>query len=371
VLRTTRPYLYLLSIAIVGSLSAYYHASDITPRLFGFAPYSDILAFYDEAVAPGIPYVDKLIEYPVITGLFIHLAGVIGQTYAGYYLFNSVFLVAFAVAATYFLYLAMGNGDKRVLFPYWVFAPSMFFFLIYNWDIIAVLFVVIALCFMLRDKALRASASLTLGFCTKLYPAMYLLPLLTTRRRIGEWAKIVGAFGVVALAINGAFMLLNFDGWSYLVSFHSERAPNPDSIWAVAKVLVPGLTVAQINVLSLVLFASASLIAVWKYRRDSIIKLCFVVTLVFLISNKVFSPQYVLWLLPFYVLLPLKNWKLFYALELANLVVYFTTNHLYSDPDNAWLLNANRAFIVVRHVVLAWMLFHVLRWPPHSSARQE
>jgi hypothetical protein len=63
-LRTDRAYVFLILIAVVGVLSAYYHATDITPRLFGFEPYSDIMEFYAESVEPGMPYVDKLIDYP-------------------------------------------------------------------------------------------------------------------------------------------------------------------------------------------------------------------------------------------------------------------------------------------------------------------
>ena len=298
----------------MGALSAYYHATDIVPKPFGFDPYSDILAFYDKAIEPGLPYIDKLIEYPVITGMFIHLAGVVGQTLTGYYLFNSFFLVAFAVVSTYFLYKAVGKEDIKALFVYWVLAPSMFLFLVYNWDMIVVMFVVIVLYFITRDRLNHASLSLALGFCTKLYPIIYLPALLASRRRLREWARIIGVFAAVALVINVPFMLINYDGWSYFISFHSERGPNIDSIWAVVNTLVPGLTITQMNVISLALFASASLVALWKCRNESIIKLCFIVTLIFLLSNKVFSPQYALWLLPFYVLLPMRNRKLFYAM---------------------------------------------------------
>ena len=68
---------------------------------------------------------------------------------------------------------------------------------------------------------------------------------------MSQWAKIIGTFCVVALAINGPFMFLNFDGWSYFISFNSQRPPNPDSIWAVVNNLVPSLSITQINILSL------------------------------------------------------------------------------------------------------------------------
>ncbi len=364
-LRTDRAYIFIVLIAVVGLLTAYYYATDITPRPFGLSPYSDIRKFYDVAEAPGLPYVDKQMEYPVITGLFIHAAGVLGRTYTGYYLFTCFFLIAFAIIATYLLYKSIDKKDKKALFVYWIFAPSMFFFLIYNWDMIAIVFVAAAFYFMRQNKFFYASLLLSLGFCTKLYPVLYLLPLLLliTTRKMSQWAKTIGTFCVVALAINVPFMFLNFDGWSYFISFNSQRPPNPDSIWAVVNNLVPSLSITQINILSLVLFASLSLVAVWKCRHDSAIKLCFILTLIFLISNKVFSPQYILWILPFYVLLDMKKVKLFYALELVNLVVYFTISRHYFIAEDTILLNISRGFVVIRHVLLVYMLCCVLRCP--------
>jgi len=369
-LRTNRVYVFIILIAVVGLLAAYYHSTGLTPRLFGFSPNSDIRKFYDAAVEPSIPYVDKQIEYPVITGLFIQAAGDLGRTYAGYYLFNCFFLIAFAIIATCFLYKSVDNKDKRALFAYWIFAPSMFFFLIYNWDMLAIVCVAIAFYFMQKNKFIHASLFLSLGFCAKLYPALYLLPLLLLTRK-GQWAKIIGTFCVVALAINGPFMFLNFDGWSYFISFNSQRPPNPDSIWAVVNNFVPSISITQINILSLILFASLSLVAVWKCRHDSAIKLCFILTLIFLISNKVFSPQYLLWILPFYVLLGMKRVKLFYALELANLIVFFTIIRHYSIPEDTILLNISRGFVVIRHVLLVYMLCYVLRCPSRIISKTD
>ena len=86
-------------------------------------------------------------------------------------------------------------------------------------------------------------------------------------------------------------------------------------------------------------------------------------TLLFLLCNKVFSPQFTLWLLPFFVLLPMKRkWVLFYALEISNVLAFVTITYSYSHLESDTLLNASRAFVVVRHVVLACILFHALRW---------
>ena len=371
-MRVKRIHVLLISIAIVGALSAYSRASGLVSLPFGLAPYSDIEKFYDIAVQPGLPYIDKMIEYPVLTGLLIHVAALVGQSYAGYYLVTSIILISSAVIATWFLCKTSPGNNLLELFIYWVLAPSMFVFLIYNWDMLAVLFVVIALYFVKRDRVCCASLFLALGFCSKLFPLLFLLPLLMTRKRPGEWLRIGGIFAGAALLINGPFMLLNWEGWYHFVSFNSQRNPNIDSIWGVIGAAAPQLTAAQINAISLVTFAAGYLFVLWRFRQESTVRLCFFSLLVFLLCNKVFSPQYTLWLLPFFVLLPMRRkWILFYGLEISNVLAYVTISYYYTHLESHMLLNASRAFIAARHVVLACILFHALRWRSPAALGRE
>lgn len=371
-MRIKRIHVLLISIAAIGVLSAYSRATDLVPLPFGLAPHCDIQKFYDIAVQAGIPYIDKMIEYPVLTGLLIHVAALVGQSYAGYYLVTSIILISSAVIATYFLYKTYPGNSTANFFIYWVLAPSMFVFLIYNWDMLAVLFVVIALYFMKQDRVYPASLFLALGFCSKMFPLLFLLPLLMTRRRPGEWVRIAGIFAGAALIINGPFMLLNWEGWNHFVSFNSQRNPNIDSIWGVVSAVAPQLTAAQINAISLFMFAAGYLFVLWRFRHESTVRLCFFAVLLFLLCNKVFSPQYTLWLLPFFVLLPMKRkWALFYALEISNVLAFVTISYSYSHLDSDTLLNASRAFVVVRHIVLVCILFHALRWRSPAALGRE
>ncbi len=346
-------YVPLLLIALVGIVSTLYHTY----------PYSDIATLYNIAVEPGLPYIDKLIEYPVLTGLFIHFAGVIGQSSWGYYFLSAFLLVSFAIVATYFLYRTIEERmNKRGVFIYWILAPSMFFFLVYNWDMIAVMFAVVALFCMSRDRDYLASVFIALGFCSKLFPVVFLLPLLLKRRRPSRWIKIIGIFSVITAAINVPFMLANFEGWYYFISFSSQRSPNPDSIWAVINSLVPQLSITYINVISFFLLAVSYIFVVWKYRHESTTKLCLILIILFLIFNKVFSPQFLLWLLPLYVLLPMKKRWLFYILELLNIIILFVIQGYYSSAPSqqGHLLVSSNIFVVLRHILLIYLLLDVL-----------
>jgi len=362
-------YAFLLLIAVIGVLSACFHAVNALHKLPMYIAYNDVWAFYGKATEPGLPYIDKLIEYPVITGFFIHFMGVLGQNYAGYYFQTSLFLILFATVATYILYQILEKKDEMRLVIYWILAPSMFFFLIYNWDIITVLLVIIAFYTIKQDKIYLASLFLAFGFSSKFYPIIYLLPLLLKKKEIAEWVKIIGVFGVTTLIINLFFMVSNFEGWYYFFSFNSLRPPNPDSIWRVINFFLHyWLSVSQMNMLSLCLFATSSIILMWKFRRESTIKLCFIMTLVFLLFNKILSPQYSLWLLPFFVLLPQLEKRVFYALELSNLIVFFTIIIYYNwhaVSDLYGLITVNYLyicsfFVIIRHFVLIFLLMKTL-----------
>jgi uncharacterized membrane protein len=193
-----------------------------------------------------------------------------------------------------------------------------------------------------------------------------------TRRGPAEWLRITGVFAGTALIVNGPFMLLNWAGWYHFISFNSQRDPNVDSIWGVLSAAAPQLTAAQINATSLVLFAAGYLFVLWRFRHESAVRLCFLAVLLFLLFNKVFSPQYTLWLLPFFVLLPMRRkWVLFYGLEISNVLAYVTISYYYTHLENHLLLNASRAFVVARHVVLAGILFYALRWRSPAALELE
>jgi uncharacterized membrane protein len=360
-LRATSLPVILFAIAIVVVLSAIFHASVLFNALPWSFAYSDILHFFDSAAKPGLFYIDKPIEYPVITGLLIQLAGILGKTINSYYLVNSLFLLLLALAETYILYRIA--PDKNRIYRYWVLAPSMLIFAVFNWDLVAILFVLLAIFSLVANhRNYSTSTSLALGFSSKLYPALYLLPLMANTKRLSDRTKIVVIFVVGCLIINLPFAFMNFRGWYYFFSYNSQRLPNPDSIWGVIHYYIPQINVTLINILSLLIFAFAYLGVFWKYRHQSFLKLCFALTLIFMICNKIFSPQYMLWILPFFVLTPVNKKGLFYSLDICNLLVLFTIlPYVLGYSQSMALLFSSQIFVVLREILLICLLYYVLR----------
>ncbi len=350
----------ILSVVVV-VLSALFHWLGAIKLIPWYIGYSDVAPFFQKALEPGLPYIDKLIEYPVMTGMFIQAMGFVGKTFHGYYIGSAIVFILLTGVSSYFLLKMVGQDTHGHVLYFWALAPSMFLFSVYNWDVLALFFVVLALYALRSERYYRASALLALGFSAKFYPIIYMLPLLilaplTKRRKL----VVVLAFLVVAAAVNVPFMVAYYPGWFYFFSFNATRMPNVDSPWNVLGVMIPSLLdVHTINGISLVLFLLGSLWLCGILRKGEVEAGFFGITLSFLLFTKVFSPQYLLWLLPFFALVLPPSRKLFYALELSNAVVLFSTlSFLFRDAPGS--LVTTYAFVVARHCFLVFIFISLL-----------
>lgn len=351
----------LFLILLVGFLSAAFHGLGFIKSVPWHLVYSDTLGFFDRVSAPGFAYISKSIEYPLLIGLFMQLAGVIGKTKLGYYLVSAVGLIAASVVATYFLYKILPEGQKRNLLRYWILAPTMLVFVTSNWDILAIALIAAALYFLHKEKVYWGAFFLALGFSAKFYPILYLPILLLKIRRWQDWLKIAGIFIGTTLALNGFFMLYHFDTWSYFYNLNTFRDPNPDSVWTIFRFFVWPLEAGTVNLLSLLFFAVSYSYLIWQYRQESLVKLFAIATLLFVLFNKIFSPQYLLWLLPFFVLLPEIKKRLFYALEFSNLAAFFIILPWFFLGRDMFYFYLAAPFVILRHLILFIILFQIIR----------
>ena len=135
----------VLWLAAAVLFSTAFHGLGLT----GFAPwhvvYTDVMGFFDQLKVPGFPYISKQIEYPVLTGVFMQLMFYIGVGKAGYYFVSALFLGALVLISTYLLWDMLPPERRSRFWVYWVFAPSMLMFLVFNWDIIAIFFTIMAI----------------------------------------------------------------------------------------------------------------------------------------------------------------------------------------------------------------------------------
>ena len=126
-------------------------------------------------------------------------------------------------------------------------------------------------------------------------------------------------------------MIANFDGWSITYSFHEQRGPNFDTIWCTIRdncLSEPFWDPSTLNTITAVLTGVFFIAALgwgwWRAKKEGVypfIQVCGALMAAFLLWNKVHSPQYTLWLLPFFVLIRVNVlWWIGYAI--ADLMVY-------------------------------------------------
>jgi uncharacterized membrane protein len=175
-----------------------------------------------------------------------------------------------------------------------------------NWDLLAVALTAAAMLMWARGRSLAFGVLLGLATAAKLYPFLLLGALLVLCWRAGRWREFGTALGgtVVAwLVVNVPVMLLAFEGWSKFYTFSQERGVDFGSFWLImAQDSQDPLRTETVNTLATVLMlvccAGVAALALMAPRRPRFAQLAFLIVAAFILTNKVYSPQYVLWLVP-------------------------------------------------------------------------
>ena len=197
-----------------------------------------------------------------------------------------------------------------------------------NWDLVAVAFTALAMWAWSREAPLWTGIFLGLGASAKLYPLFILGPLLVLCVRDRRWQAllraVIGTAGAWLVA-NLPVMLLNFQGWKEFYTFSQTRGIDFGSIWlAWSNFGHPFIDSSTANTASAALFLVGCLavaVLAWFCPAARLAQLAFLVIAVFVLVNKVYSPQYALWLLPL-AALARPRWPAFLLWQLGE-VVYF------------------------------------------------
>ena len=175
-----------------------------------------------------------------------------------------------------------------------------------NWDVLALVFVAGTLWAWARGRPVLAGVMIGLGTATKLYPLFLLGGVLVICVRQRRWRELALASVAAALSwlvADAPGYLTGPDAWRVFWSFNSERAADLGSLWIVIQQASgEAVQVATINHWSAGFFVLwCTGVAALGLRAPStprLAQLGFLLVAGFLLVNKVYSPQYVLWLLP-------------------------------------------------------------------------
>lgn len=347
VMRATRidhagPYLLLALTCIAGWwFKAHCGANWIGDEQYLTGCYSDAVPFWGlRGVAAGqLPYVEARMEYPVLTGALIWLEGLVVRVIAGSGgdAANFLLVVTIVNAALAFAVLRM---MERAGVPIerrwcWAAAPPLILYLGHNWDMLAVALAIGAVLFARRGEAASAAALAAIGTAAKLFPVL-LLPLLglgalfrrgrSMRERVSGAAILAGVAIAFWCALNLPVAIRAFDNWVEFYTFSRERSGTAASIWEIMG--AQGWWAADLasrNLWSFVAFAggaAAIVILGWRRNGDHPWVLFTPVLAWFLLTNKVYSPQFDLWLYPFLLLTSRRLWPILWFV-LADQAAYW------------------------------------------------
>ncbi|MFI1375800.1 glycosyltransferase family 87 protein [Streptomyces longwoodensis] len=312
------------------------------------ACYSDIPHLYQgRGFADGlVPYFDKLpgdmqyLEYPVLTGLFMEVAawltpgsGSLQHQAQWYWMVNAGMLMACAAVIVVCVSRTHARRPWDGLLV--ALAPAFALTATINWDLFAVALTAAAMLMWSRGRALAFGVLLGLATAAKLYPVFLLGPLFLLCWRAGTWrpfGKALAGAVVAWLVVNLPVMWFAFDGWSKFYTFSQERGVDFGSFWLIlAQKSSDPLTTHSVNTLATALvvlcFLGIAGLTLTAPRRPRFAQLAFLVVAAFIVTNKVYSPQYVLWLVPLAVLARPK-WRDFLVWQACE-VAYFLGIWLY------------------------------------------
>lgn len=277
----------------------------------------------------------RYMEYPVLTGVYQYVAMSLAKTYTAIakatklpvlngvaevvMFFNiSAFGLALAWLATVWA-TAMLAGRRIWDAALVAGSPILIFQIFTNFDALATALAIGGVLAWARRRPTLAGVLIGLGVAAKLYPALFLLPLLLLGVRTGRLGEAVRTSAVAVAtwaAVNLPVMLLYPRGWSEFFRLNTRRTQDMDSVFNVItsftgwRGLDPGLGFWQppvvLNAVVAVLFglcfAAIAYIACTAPQRPRLAQLLFLIVSAFLLVNKVWSPQFSLWLVPLAVL---------------------------------------------------------------------
>lgn len=311
---------------------------------------------------------DGDLEYPVGTGYVVMLAGAIASD--GVEFFNiTVVLLALCGLVAGLQLIAMARDRWRLMLMFA--SPPLVLYAFHNWDLLAVMIVVLAIASWRAGKPIGTAIWLGIGAATKVYPGVLLPAFLLAegrRTRTVPW-KMIGASAAAFVIVNLPILLANAKAWLFPWTFQGTRFPNFETHWYSILRHVgqggdfwnegyPRLT----SVLSGLLFVAGLVVLVRRENRRAEVRpivLAFAILVWWLLTAKVYSPQFSLWLLPFFVLItvPVRAWVAFVVADAAvwaAVSFFFLADQGSTDAElRLWLVEA---VTFARYGALIWLL---------------
>lgn len=347
-----------------------------------------------------IPYRDFQMEYPPLALVVFGLPGLFSmQKPIDYEAYQALFVIEmalFSLATNFILFRILSIGKLELANPIttigmytlgvFILSPLM----PWRFDMFPAFLTILAFLFIQSKKPFLGGAMLGLGIVAKLYP-LVIMPIFCSYYWAGKnpkafWRMAMGL--VLAASILIPLFAFDPDWMLQMLSYHKLRGLNIDSlpggIFLLAK--ATGLMEVQIthdfgsfNIeapysnqvvqwltpLSVIVLGIVIMLSFFRFRQErgkngsisghSLVAYSVIVLLAFILTSKVFSPQYLIWLLPFIPFLKLRQARFFLIVAALTMLLYPFIYALLiaAEPASVLLLNLRNLLALVLFV---WLL---------------
>jgi len=243
------------------------------------------------------------VEYPVLQGVVMWVTAKVVDGNIDRYYFLNIALIAFLFIGSALII----NRITPELNYLYLLAPTGVLALFINWDLWAIITMLLAIFWFDRKKELLSAVTLAISIATKFFPIILLPAIAVIYIRNREFKKLARylaiSLGGYAL-INLPFAITTPQGWWRFFDMNIHRRPDWGSIWLGVEIFKYHLygfniiyLIAVLIPILVVLIYLFSTVKILTLAESSIFFFAIVMTL-----GKVYSPQYVLWLTPLVVI---------------------------------------------------------------------
>ncbi len=172
------------------------------------------------------------------------------------------------------------------------------------------------------------------------------------------------------VVVNLPILVLYPRGWYEFFRYNSERGADSDTLFRIlAKAVGFTWNITLLNAVTLgllVLIACGiGFLALRAPTRPRLAQLAFLMVAGFLLVNKVWSPQYSLWLVPLAVL-AIPHTRLLMTWMVIDALVWIPRMSLFLDPSRRWLPEGwftlavvlRALMVIVLCIIVIWQIYH-------------
>lgn len=256
-------------------------------------------------------------------------------------------------------------------------APGLILASTINWDMWAVAFLALAMLAWARQLTFLAGVLIGLGTAMKVFPLLFFGAVIVLAIRSGRyrplWVSLAGA-ALSWVAVNAPMAVANFDAWKHFFTFTEDRGAGLSSFWHIYNVTaaeVPGMNTLDagvINVLAMGLFvaccAGIAFLGLRAPVAPRLSQLVFLIVASFIMFNKVYSPQFVVWLIPLAALAWPKwkdflIWQLFEVLHFWAIWMYLYATTADIQASNAFPTSFYVLAVLGHMIATGWLMYRI------------